>query len=128
MCGAIWPFVLFPLIDTKSWPLIVLGVVVGLAFHAFMYGPQAAFIAEQFTERLRYTGSSLAYTLVGVIGGAIAPLLFTALLAGFGTWVIVGLYVSVACVVTLAGLWLGRDPQPEDEIQPLSSTFSVVSK
>jgi len=30
-----------------------------------MYGPQAAFVAEQFTPRLRYTGSSLAYTLAG---------------------------------------------------------------
>ncbi|HEX7309000.1 MFS transporter [Lentzea sp.] len=126
--GAVWPFVLFPLVDTKSVPLIVLGVVVGLAFHAFMYGPQAAFIAEQFTERLRYTGSSLAYTLAGVIGGAIAPLLFTALLAGFGTWVVVGLYVTVACAVTLVGLKLGRDPREEDEPQPLSSTFNVVSK
>ncbi|MFI6099719.1 MFS transporter [Lentzea sp. NPDC051213] len=126
VCGAVWPFALFPLIDTGSRVLIVLGVVVGLAFHAFMYGPQAAFISEQFTERLRYTGSSLAYTLAGVIGGAVAPLLFTALLAAFDTWVIVGLYVSLACVVTLIGLRLGRDPEPED--QPLSKTFSVVSK
>ena len=126
VCGAVWPFVLFPLIDAGSRALIVVGVVVGLAFHAFMYGPQAAFIAEQFTERLRYTGSSLAYTLAGVIGGAVAPLVFTALLAKFDTWTIVGGYVTVACVVTLIGLRLGRDPQPED--QPLSSTLSVVSR
>jgi hypothetical protein len=49
-------------------------------------------------------------------------------LAGFHTWVVIGLYVSVACVVTLVGLRLGRDPQPEADPQPLSKTFSVVSK
>ena len=46
--------------------LLTVGVVVGLAFHAFMYGPQAAFITEQFDLRLRYAGSSLAYTLAGL--------------------------------------------------------------
>jgi len=32
-----------------------------------MYGPQAAFITEQFPSRVRYAGSSLAYTLAGVV-------------------------------------------------------------
>jgi MFS family permease len=123
VCGAVWPFVFFPLIDTGSRLFLVLGIVVGLAFHAFMYGPQAAFISEQFTPRLRYTGSSLAYTLAGVIGGAIAPLVFTALLASFKTWILVAVYVTVACVVTLIGLFLGRDPD-----QAPSSTLSVDSR
>jgi len=125
VCGAVWPFVFFPLIDTGSRVYLVLGIVVGLAFHAFMYGPQAAFISEQFTPRLRYTGSSLAYTLAGVIGGAVAPLVFTALLASFKTWVLVAAYVTIACVVTLIGLHLGRDP--EDDQAP-SNTLSVDSR
>ncbi|WP_199438947.1 MFS transporter [Umezawaea beigongshangensis] len=113
--GAVWPFLFFPLIGSGSRVLLVLGVVVGLAFHAFMYGPQAAFISEQFSPRLRYTGSSLAYTLAGIVGGAVAPLMFTVLLAGFGTWLVIAAYVAVACAVTLAGLYLGRDPRPEDD-------------
>jgi MFS family permease len=107
--AAIWPFVFFPVAGTHSLPLLVLGVVVGLVAHSAMYGPQAAFIAEQFTPRLRYTGSSLAYTLAGVIGGAVAPLLFTALVAGFG-WVAAACYVALACAVTMVGLALGRAP------------------
>jgi MFS family permease len=114
--GAIWPFVFFPIVlsHPSSRTVLTVGVVVGLAVHAFMYGPQAAFIAEQFTPRLRYTGSSLAYTLAGVIGGALAPLIFTLLLSRTRTWVWVAVYTAVACAVTLAGLRLGRDPQPEE--------------
>ncbi len=113
---AVWPFLAFPLINTKSLPLLVLGVVVGLVLHSLMYGPQAAFISEQFTPRLRYTGSSLAYTLAGVIGGAVAPLLFTLLLAEFDSWVGLACYLLVASVVTAVGLALGKDrSQAEDE-------------
>ena len=71
--------------------------MIGLAFHAFMYGPQAAYITEQFPARLRYAGSSLAYTLAGVIGGAIAPLVFTALYgAACGGWYLIAVYLGVA--------------------------------
>ena len=34
-----------------------------------MYGPQAALIAESFTGRLRYSGSSLGYQLASIIAG-----------------------------------------------------------
>ena len=96
-------------------PLLILGVVIGLAFHALMYGPQAAYIVEQFDIHLRYAGSSLAYTLAGVVGGAIAPLMFTALLGWSGSWVPIALYLAGCVVVTIVGLALGRDPQPQEE-------------
>jgi MFS family permease len=114
VAGAAWPFVFFPLIHSGSRTVLTVGVVIGLAIHAFMYGPQAAFISEQFSPRLRYTGSSMAYTLAGVIGGAVAPFMFTLLLSKLHTWVWVAVYVAVACGVTLAGLRLGRDPNAED--------------
>lgn len=120
--GAIWPFVFFPAIAGGSFGLLVLGVVVGLALHSLMYGPQAAFVIEQFSPRLRYTGSSLAYTIAGLFGGAIAPLAFTALLGAYGTWVPVAVYVAVACVLTLVGLWIGRDPDHEQDEAYLAFT------
>jgi MFS family permease len=110
------PFVFFPAIAGGSTPVLVGGVVLGLALHSFMYGPQAAFITEQFPTRLRYTGSSLAYTLAGLIGGSIAPLLFTALIGAWDSWVPLAIYVAIAATVTLIGLLLGREPDPaEDE-------------
>ncbi|MFE3248352.1 MFS transporter [Streptomyces sp. NPDC059209] len=109
LAAGVWPFVFFSVTGGGNWPLLTLGVVVALAIHSFMYGPQAAFIAEQFSPRLRYTGSSLAYTLAGVIGGAVAPLVFTALLDAYDSWVPLALYVAGTAVVTITGLCLGRD-------------------
>jgi len=107
--GAVWTFVFFGVLGGNNEPMLIVGIVLGLAAHSFMYGPQAAFIVEQFSPRLRSTGSSLAYTFAGVIGGAIAPLMFTVLLSQFGTWIPVAIYVAVAAAVTLVGLALGRD-------------------
>jgi MFS family permease len=110
IAAMIWPFVFFPMIDGRSFGAVVLGVVVALVIHAMLYGPQAALVTEQFSPRLRYTGSSLAYTLAGVIGGALAPLLFTALLAGYGSWFALALYIVVTGVVTVVGVLLAKDP------------------
>ncbi|MFD2421119.1 MFS transporter [Amycolatopsis pigmentata] len=110
VAAAVWPFVFFPLLGTRSFAAVVIGVVVALAIHALLYGPQAAMITEQFSPRLRYTGSSLAYTLAGIAGGAVAPLVFTALLAGFGTWVVIAAYVAITAVLTTWGALLALSP------------------
>jgi MFS family permease len=109
--GAIWSVVFFAM--ASSLATVLPGVVIGLVFHSMMYGPQAAFVSEQFTARLRYTGSSLAYTFAGVIGGALAPLAFTYFLAKAGTGYVIAAYIVVACAITLVGLRLGRAVQDE---------------
>ncbi|MDT0437354.1 MULTISPECIES: MFS transporter [Streptomyces] len=108
VAAGVWPFLFFPMVGGGGWLTLAAGVIVGLAIHSFLYGPQAAFIAEQFSPRLRYTGSSLAYTLAGIIGGAIAPLLFTALLSAYDSWVPLAVYIAVTAAVTLTGVRLGR--------------------
>ncbi|GAA2789177.1 MFS transporter [Kribbella solani] len=109
--GAIWSITFFA--TASSLATLLPGVVIGLVFHSLMYGPQAAFVSEQFTARLRYTGSSLAYTFAGVIGGALAPLAFTYFLAKTGTGYVIAAYIVVACAVTLVGLRLGRAVRDE---------------
>lgn len=111
------------MIQGKSVLMLTIGVVIGLALHAFMYGPQAAFITEQFPARLRYAGSSLAYTLAGVIGGAVAPLIFTALYgAASGGWHLIAGYLALTAVITIVGMRLGRDPQPEEDVRLLNNS------
>ncbi len=107
--AAVWGFAFFPLIDTASWWGIVLAATGGLLFHALMYGPQAAFIAELFATRVRYSGTSMGYQLAGILGGALAPIIATALLAASGSSVAVSLYVAGALAVTVVALFFAKE-------------------
>ena len=60
VCGMVWAFIFFLLMDQASSLTICLAVVGGLLIHAMMYGPQAAFVTEQFPGHVRYAGASLA--------------------------------------------------------------------
>lgn len=111
--GALWSIGFLALVG--GFASLLIGVVGALILHALMYGPQAAFIAEQFESRLRYTGSSLAYTFAGLVGGAIAPLAFSWMLARPSLIYLIGVYIAVACAITLAGLMLGRAVADESD-------------
>lgn len=99
--AAVWIFAFFPLLDTKRFGLIVLAVVVALILHAAMYGPQASFIAEMFPTRVRYSGASMGYQLAGIFGGAVAPIIATALLKHYGDSIAVSVYVVAILVITI---------------------------
>lgn len=107
--GAIWAFIFVGMLhEQRSFGLALAGVIVALMFHSFMYAPQAAHIAEQFSSRLRYTGSSLAYTFAGIFAGGLAPTMFALFWAnGQNSWAMAG-YIAGACVITLIGLAMGR--------------------
>ena len=74
-----------------------------------MYGPQGAFVTEQFPTRVRYAKPSLAYTLAGIVGGGFAPLVIAALFRQTGTTTAVSLYVAAALVVTSIALLVARE-------------------
>ncbi len=105
----IWSFVFFVLLDSTQPVLIVLAVIGGLLIHAIMYGPQAAFVTEQFPSHVRYAGSSLAYTLAGIVGGGFAPLIITTLFKEMGSTLWVSLYVTLALLITLFALWKAKE-------------------
>jgi len=110
--AAVWLWRLFPLLDSKSELAIVIAFASGLAVHAFMYGPQAAFIAEQFPTRVRFAGSSIAYTFAGVFAGGIAPLVFTRLYQVSGQTGLIVVYAGIALVITVIALLAARDELP----------------
>jgi len=109
LAAIVWAFTFFMLLDSAQPLLIVLAVVVGLVIHAAMYGPQAAFVTEQFPTRVRYAGSSLAYTLAGILGGGFAPLIIVSLYKYWGNTVAVSMYVSIALMVTGISLIVARE-------------------
>lgn len=97
----------FPLLDTGSFVLIVLTVVLGMNIgHDAMYGPQAAFFSELFDTRVRFSGVSIGYQIGSVLGGGLAPLVATALLAAGGGspfWVI-AYFVAVGALTVVTTL------------------------
>lgn len=104
-----WVFIFFRLMDTRQALYIDIAVAVGMTLHAMMYGPQAAFIAEQFPTRVRYAGSSMAYTLTGIVAGGVAPLLFGSLYRAFNSTVPLSLYLGTALAVTVVALSIARE-------------------
>jgi MHS family shikimate/dehydroshikimate transporter-like MFS transporter len=99
----LWAFPLFGLLNTESPVLIWLAIVVGVNLgHDLMYGPQAAYFAELFGTRVRYSGASLGYQLASVFAGGFAPLIATALLAaGDGSPTLVALYVTAMGLISV---------------------------
>jgi MFS transporter, MHS family, shikimate and dehydroshikimate transport protein len=84
---------------------VVLSIVFGINIvHDTMYGPQAAWFAELFDTRVRYSGSSLGYSIGAVVSGGFAPLIAAALLAvgGGRPWLIVGYFAVLAAITTVA--------------------------
>ena len=97
----IWGFVYFTMLNTMVPGWIFLAIVLSFIPHDMMYGPQAALIAECFSPRLRYSGSSLGFHLSSVIAGGPAPLIATALLASTGSGYAVAIYILMCAIVSI---------------------------
>ena len=101
---ALFAYPLFWLLDTGSTPLVWLALVVALVFaHAPMYGPQAAFLSELFSTRVRYSGASLGSQLSSVIAGGLSPFIATALLP-YGRGALAWYVIAMALITVVAVL------------------------
>ena len=118
MIGAVvtgvFGFVYFGMLNTGLATVIFLAIVLSLIPHDMMYGPQAALIAESFTGRLRYSGSSLGYQLASVIAGGPAPLIATWLFGTFHTSYAIALYIAACAVLSLIATALMTDYTGKD--------------
>jgi metabolite-proton symporter len=112
--AAVWTFVFFALLDTGNFALIVVAAVVALIMHAAMYGPQASFIAEMFPTAVRYSGASMGYQVAGILGGALAPIIATALLNRYQSSIFVSVYVLVVLAITVTCVFLARETARAD--------------
>lgn len=102
--GAVWGFIAFPMFDTDNSFVILAAVTLGLMIHALMYAGQPAIMAEMFPTRMRYSGVSLGYQVTSIVAGSLAPIIATALLRQFGTWVPISVYIAIACAITLVAV------------------------
>src|SRR6516165_3937339 len=102
-------FAYFAMLNTMAPALILIAIVLSFIPHALTYGPQAALIAECFTPRLRYSGSSIGYQLSSVISGGPAPLIATALLAWTGSGYAIAAYILFCAIVSIVATSLLPD-------------------
>jgi MFS family permease len=114
VCVGVFGFLYFAMVDTRHPVWIFLAVVLSLVPHAMVYGPQAAFIAESFTGRMRYSGASLGYQLASVIAGGPAPLIATALYVYFRSGYAIAAYILFCAVVSLLSAWRMGDYTNKD--------------
>ncbi|MEV2268248.1 MFS transporter [Nonomuraea africana] len=108
-----WGLVMFPLMETASVPLVGLALAGALALMGLIFGPMGAYLPELFRTEYRYSGASVAYSLGGVLGGAVPPLVATQMQAGDLGVFSVGVYVSAMAVLSL--LCLLALPETGDE-------------
>jgi MFS family permease len=121
----VFGFIYFAMMNTMVPGLIFLAIVLSFVPHDMMYGPQAALIAECFTPRLRYSGSSLGFHLASVVAGGPAPLIATALFAATGSGYSVAGYILFCAIVSITATaflpdYTNRDiSQEHDAVEPV---------
>jgi MFS family permease len=103
----IWSLIFFPLIDTKSVPLIALALG-GMMFLQGPYiGSQPAAFSELFPTTIRYSGASLSLTIGTILGGALAPVIATTLFGlARSSWAITAYLTTLSLISWLCGLGL----------------------
>jgi MFS family permease len=123
----VFAFIYFAMMNSMVPGLIFLAIVLSFIPHDMMYGPQAALIAECFTPRLRYSGSSLGFHLSSVVAGGPAPLIATALFAATGSGYAVALYILFCAIVSITATsflpdYTNQDISQEHEVRSAAST------
>ena len=119
----VFGFLYFGMVNTGVGAIIFLAIVLSLVPHDMMYGPQAALIAESFTGRLRYSGSSLGYQLASIIAGGPAPLIATWLFGTFHSSYAIAVYIAICAVLSLAATALMTDYTGKD----ISGEYEVAN-
>jgi MFS family permease len=111
---AVFGFIYFAMLDTKTPALIFIAVALSGLPIMTMYGPEAALIAESFSPRLRCSGASLGYQLASIIAGGPSPFIATALLAAYHSSLPIALYILACAVIGIIATALLTDYTNKD--------------
>jgi MFS family permease len=113
----VFGFIYFGMLNTGSATVIFIAIILSLVPHDMMYGPQAALIAESFTGRLRYSGSSLGYQLASIIAGGPAPLIAAWLFGTYHTPYAIACYIAACAIISVVSAALMTDYTGKDIAQ-----------
>jgi metabolite-proton symporter len=108
---AVFGLVLAPLF-TAGFTGALIMMAIGLALMGFTYGPLGTVVSELFPTPVRYTGSSLAFSMAGILGASLAPYIATWLARNYGLQY-VGYYLTASAILTFVGLLMIRETKDE---------------
>lgn len=102
----------FSMLQTRDPATVTTAVAVAVGLvYAALYGPQGGLFSAQFPPEVRYSGISLAVQVSGAIGGGLAPLVATSLLAyGGGDPRYIVWYLSALGLVAIASAFFMHRP------------------
>jgi MFS transporter, MHS family, shikimate and dehydroshikimate transport protein len=109
LAASAYPF--FAMVETGTPALILLALVLVLCFgHGPVYGPLAAYYAELFPARVRYSGVSIGYQAASILLGGLTPMIATSLTiwAGGKSWP-VALMVAVSALIAAVSMALSPE-------------------
>ena len=109
---ALFGLVLAPLFTAGNSGAVWM-MVVGLSLTGLTYGPIGTVVSELFPTPVRYTGSSLAFSLAGILGASLAPYIATWLAVTYGLRY-VGYYLTASTMLTFIGLLMIRETKGDD--------------
>ena len=114
--SALFAFPFFMLVNTQSTPLIWFALIMAISIGVGgMFGPQAAYFAELFGPRIRYSGFAFARELGSILAGGPAPFIATWLLmqAGGAPWG-VATYMVLLSLLTAIAIYFGPETYRSD--------------
>ncbi|MFG2118713.1 MFS transporter [Streptomyces sp. NPDC048710] len=121
---ALWMLPMVALLATGEPLLMFLGILGALIAFVIMFSVIAAYLPELYEARVRCTGAAVGYNLGGVLGGALTPIVATALAEHGGRvpWG-VGVYLTGIALVSLACFALLPEtrPVPVPAVEPVTS-------
>ncbi|MCX5196613.1 MHS family MFS transporter [Streptomyces sp. NBC_00249] len=109
---AVWMFPFVALLRTADPVLMTVGCLGSLLGMVTMFAVVGAYLPELYAPRIRCTGAAVGYNLGGVLGGALTPIVATALADGSGPPWGVAVYLTVIALVSLGCFALLPETHP----------------
>ncbi|MGW0547363.1 MFS transporter [Streptomyces altiplanensis] len=110
--AALWMFPMVALLHTAEPLLMFLGFLGAMLAFITMFAVVAAYLPELYEPRVRCTGAAVGYNLAGVLGGALTPLVATAMARGEGPPWGVAAYLTALALLSLACFALLPETRP----------------
>ncbi len=109
---ALWMFPLMGLLGTGRPVAMTAGFLGAVLAFSLAFAVTGAYLPELYEPRVRCTGAAVGYNLAGLVGGALTPLVATALARGEGPpWGVAG-YLTAVALFSLACFALLPETRP----------------